>query len=75
MAAAIAHPHVVRVYEFGEDNGRAFMTTDRPKRCWPPVEGAKVTVKDEGPYSWSGSREVEVPVTAPPLDDTANPAS
>jgi len=51
------------------------LTTDRPKRCWPPVEGAKVTIKDEGAYSWSGSREVEVPVTAPPLDDTANPAS
>jgi tRNA A-37 threonylcarbamoyl transferase component Bud32/tetratricopeptide (TPR) repeat protein len=24
--AAIAHPHVVRVYEFGEEGGRAFMT-------------------------------------------------
>ncbi len=51
------------------------LTTDRPKRCWPPVEGAKVTIKDEGPYSWSGSRELEVPVTAPPQYDPQNPAS
>lgn len=51
------------------------LTTDRPKRRWPPVEGAMVTIKDEGPYSWSGSREMEVPVTAPPQDDTQNPAS
>jgi hypothetical protein len=51
------------------------LTTEYAERRWPPLQEATVTMKEEGPYPWSGTREFKVPVVPPPAPQASAEAT